>query len=75
MAARLVEQHATAARADDDGHRAARRGPGGELGERPAGGLAGELLDVVAVEQLEADGVADALAAGLHAGVAGGHAR
>ena len=36
---------------------------------------AGQLLDVVEVEQLEADGVADALAAGLHAGVAGGHAR
>ncbi len=36
---------------------------------------AGQLVDVVEVEQLEADGVADALAAGLHAGVAGGHAR
>ncbi len=35
----------------------------------------GQLVDVVEVEQLEADGVADALAPGLHAGVAGGHAR
>ena len=36
MAARLVEQHAAAAGADDDGHRARRRGAGAQLGERAA---------------------------------------
>src|SRR5690606_18732688 len=60
--------------ADDDGHRPARGGHGGELGDGPAGGTAGELLDVVEVEQLEADGAADRLATGLHAGVAVGDA-
>ena len=34
-----------------------------------------QLVDVVEVEQLEAHRVADALPTGLHAGVAGGHAR
>ena len=72
VAAGLVEQHAAAALADDHRHLAAGGGPGGQLGDGPLGGLAGQLLDVVAVEQLEADGVADAAPAGLHAGVAGG---
>ncbi len=36
-------------------------GRASQLGERLAGGLAGELLDVDGVEQLEADGVADRL--------------
>ena len=45
-----------------------------ELGERLAGGIAGQLARVELVEQLEADGVADALEPGLHAGVAGGNA-
>ena len=74
MAARLVEEHAAAAAGDDHRHLAARRRTCGQLGEGAIGGAAGELVDVVEVEQLEADGVADALAAGLHAGVAGGHA-
>src|SRR5579875_988261 len=41
---------------------------------RVAGGGAGQLLDLVAGEQLEADRPAHALPAGLHAGVAKGHA-
>ena len=46
VAARLVEQHAAAARPDDDRHRAGRGGPGRQLGERLPGGPAGQLLDV-----------------------------
>ena len=53
-----------------DGRRA-----GGQLGDGPAGGGAGDVLDLVAVEQLEADRAAERLVAGLHAGVAGGHGR
>ena len=75
VAARLVEHHATAAGADDDGHLAGGRRAGTELGDRPVGGATGELLDVVAVEQLEPDGVAHRLTAGLHARVAGRDAR
>ena len=51
-----------------DGRRA-----GGQLEQRPLGGLAGDVVDVVGVEQLEADGAAERLVAGLHAGVARGH--
>ena len=47
-------------------------GPGAELGDRLAGGVAGELLDVDGVEDLEADRVAHRVEAGLHAGVAVG---
>ena len=72
VAARLVEQHAARAVLDDDGHRARRRRPGVELGHRLAGGVAGELLDVDGVEDLEPDRVAHRLEAGLHAGVAVG---
>ncbi len=50
----------------------ARRGSGGELEQRAASGLAGQVLDVVVVEELEADGAAERLVAGLHAGVAAG---
>ena len=69
-----MEQHPTTATADDDRHLAAGRGSGGQLRDGPTGGTAGEFVDVVPVEELEADGVPDALASGLHAGVAGGHA-
>ena len=72
VAAGLVEQHAAAAGADDHGHGAGRGGAGGQLEQRPVGGLAGDVVDVVAVEELEADGAAERLVAGLHAGVARG---
>ena len=72
VAARLVEQHAAGAVLDDDGHRARRRRAGVELGDRLAGGVAGQLLDVDGVEDLEPDRVAHRLEAGLHAGVAVG---
>ena len=75
VTARLVEQHAAAALLDDHRQRAAGRRPGVELGDRLAGRVAGEVLDVDLVEQLEADGVAGALVAGLHAGVAVGDRR
>ena len=71
VAARLVEQHAAAALLDDHGHRATRRRPGAELGDRHAGRVTSELGDVDAVEHLEPDRLAGALEAGLHAGVAG----
>ena len=48
VTARLVEQHAAAARSDHHRHLAGRRGAGRELGERPLRGGAGQLLDVVA---------------------------
>ncbi len=47
-----------------------RRGAGPELEQRALGRLAGEVFDVVTVEQLEADRMADRLVARLHAGVA-----
>ncbi len=72
--ARLVEQDPTAAALDHDRHDAGRRRAGGELGERPPCSLARGVLDVVAVEQLEADGRAERLVARLHAGVARGDA-
>ncbi len=72
MAACLVEQHTTAARADDHRHRPRRRRSSGQLEQRPASGLAGQVLDVVVVEQLEADSAPERLVAGLHAGVAAG---
>ena len=67
VAARLVEQHAAGAVLDHDRHRTGRGGPGAQLGDRLARGLAGEFLDVDGVEDLEADGVAHRLVAGLHA--------
>ena len=72
VAAGLVEQHATGAVLDHDRHRPRRRRAGAELGDRLAGGVARELLDVDGVEDLEADRVAHRLEAGLHAGVAVG---
>ena len=48
-------------------------GRAASLQQRPLGRLAGEVVDVVGVEQLEADRAAERLVAGLHAGVARGH--
>src|SRR5205085_12537886 len=42
--------------------------------EGAPGGRTGDVLDVALVVQLEADGAAGTLVAGLHAGVAHGHA-
>ena len=73
VAAGLVEQHPAAPGPDHHRHGARRRRPGGQLQQRPLGGLAGDVVDVVGVEQLEADRAAQRLVAGLHAGVARGH--
>ncbi len=70
MAARLVEQHPAAAGTDHHRHLTGGSRSGSQFGERPLGRRLGEFLDVVPVEQLETDRVPDALAAGLHAGVA-----
>ena len=69
---RLVEHHAATAGADDHGHLTRGSRSGEQLGDGPLCRGAGDVLDVVGVEQLEADGAADGLATGLHAGVAGG---
>ncbi len=69
----LVEQHAAAGALDDDGQPARRSGTGVELEQSQSRRLAGEILDVVAVEQLEADRVTHRLVARLHAGVAARH--
>ena len=73
MPARLVEEDAAGAPLDDDREAAAGRRAGVELGQRLLGGAAGDLLHVVLVEQLEADGVPERLVPGLQAGVAAGH--
>ena len=73
VAAGLVEQHAAAAGADDDRHGAGRRRAGRQLQQRALGGLAGDVVHVVGVEELEADRAAERLVAGLHAGVARRH--
>ena len=74
MATRLVEQHATATGTNHDRHGTAGRGSGGQLGESSLRRLAGQILHVVSIKQLEADGVTDALSSGLHPGVAQGDA-
>ncbi len=74
MAARLVEEDAAGAPLQHDGQLPARRGPGLELRQRPGRRDAGDLLGRVLVEVLEADGEAGRLHAGLHPGVAAGHA-
>ncbi|CCM66003.1 hypothetical protein BN381_90074 [Candidatus Microthrix parvicella RN1] len=75
VAARLVEHHATTPRTDHHGAGARWRRTGVQLDDRPAGGTLGQLLHAVVVKQLKSDRVADALASGLHAGVAVGHRR
>ena len=75
VAARLVEQDAAAAPGQDHGQLARRSGPGRQLGQGPAGGQLGQLLDRDLVEQLEPHGAGRRLEPGLQAGVARGHAR
>ena len=70
VAAGLVEEDAAGALAEHHRQLPARRRPGVEHPQRPLGGRAGHLLGVELVEQLEADGVAGALEAGLEAAVA-----
>ena len=72
VAAGLVEQHAATPPLDDDGHRSRRRRSGRQFGRRHARCVAGESLDVDAVERLETDGVADRLKPCLHPRVAVG---
>ncbi len=68
----LVEQHAAATALDDDRHRPRGSRPGFKLRRRHPRCVAGQRLDVDAIERLEADGVTDRLEAGLHPGVAVG---
>ena len=70
VAASFVEQNAAASFADHHRHRARRGGAGLELGDCSAGGFAGQLFHIVAVEDFKAHRVADGFPAGLHSAVA-----
>ena len=73
--ARLVKQDPTASALEDDGQDARRRRARPKLGDGPSGSLLSDLLHGVFVEHLVAEGVSDAVEAGLQAAVAGRDAR
>ena len=74
VTARLVEQHAAGAAPQHDRQLAARRGPGAQHRERALGRGAGDVFRVDLVEDLEPERAPGRLGAGLHPGVADGHA-